>query len=207
MHFCVRGILRKMGVRVCADRLWSGPRLPKVWETLRVTVHRLETGELLVVGNVWRCTSYYRACVTSAFTWAVRHILSFCHISAYWIILEAAEMIKIRLNLSRYLSVCSGYICRTAVRMRSTIPHITLARFCNGSHAAIRNPGIRVKHWSYGHCVTTLLNPRGVAAVSHKYSLTVARNANAVVAVPPSMHCPDYCKKKIYYFRWNLKVC
>jgi hypothetical protein len=70
-------------VRVCADRLWSCPWLPKFWERLRLTVHRLETGEVLVVGKGWRWTSYYRVCVTSAFTWAVHHRLSFCHISPY----------------------------------------------------------------------------------------------------------------------------
>jgi hypothetical protein len=39
------------------------------------------------------------------------------------------------------------------------------------SGAAISHPGIRVKHCAYGHSVTTLLNPRGVTTVSHKYSL------------------------------------
>jgi hypothetical protein len=128
-----------------------------VW--LRVSVHRLETGEVLVMGKGWRWTSYYRVCVTSAFTWAVRHVLSFCHISAYSLLLEAAGMMNTRVNLSLYLSVCLGYVSRTAVRMRSTIQLITRARFFNGSHAAIRHPGIRVKHWSYGHSLTTLLNP------------------------------------------------
>jgi hypothetical protein len=38
----------------------------------------------------------------------------------------------------------------------------------------IRHPYIRMKHCAYGHSVATLLNPRGVTTVSHKYSLTVA---------------------------------
>jgi hypothetical protein len=58
----------------------------------------------------------------------------------------------------------------------------------------------------YGHRVATLLNPRGVATVSHKYSLTVARHATVVVAVPSTVHCPPNYKIKIYYFRLNLKV-
>jgi hypothetical protein len=88
-------------VRVFADRLWSCPRLPKFWETLRVTVHRLETGEVLVVRNWWRWTSYYHVFVSSDFTWAVRHRLSFCHISAYSRLSEAAEIMNTRVNLSR----------------------------------------------------------------------------------------------------------
>jgi hypothetical protein len=34
------------------------------------------------------------------------------------------------------------------------------------------------------------LNPRGVATGSHKYSLTVARHATVVVAVPSTVHYP-----------------
>jgi hypothetical protein len=49
---------------------------------------------------------------------------------------------------------------------------------------------MRVKHYAYGHSVATLLNPRGVTPVSHKYSLTVARHATVVVAVPSSVHYP-----------------
>jgi hypothetical protein len=71
------------------------------------------------------------------------------------------------------------------------------------SHA-ISHPDIRVKHCAYGHSVATLLNPRGVTTVSHKYSLTVARHATVVVAVPSIIHHPANCK--IYYFRQNLKV-
>jgi hypothetical protein len=40
---------------------------------------------------------------------------------------------------------------------------------------SIRHPNIRVKHYAYGHSIATLLNPRRVTSVSHKYSLTVAR--------------------------------
>jgi hypothetical protein len=43
------------------------------------------------------------------------------------------------------------------------------------NNATIMYPDIRVKHCAYGHSVATLLNPRGVTTVSHKYSLTVAR--------------------------------
>jgi hypothetical protein len=49
----------------------------------------------------------------------------------------------------------------------------------------------------------TLLNPRGVPTVSHKYSLTLARHATVVVAVPSTVHYPLNYKIKIYYFRRN----
>jgi glycine betaine/choline ABC-type transport system substrate-binding protein len=49
---------------------------------------------------------------------------------------------------------------------------------------------IRVKNCSYGHSVETLLTPRGVTAVSHKYSLTFARHATMVVAVPSTVLNP-----------------
>jgi hypothetical protein len=53
---------------------------------------------------------------------------------------------------------------------------------------------MRIKDRSYGHSVATLLNPCGVATVSLKYSLTVARHV--VVAVPSTVHCPDNYKIK-----------
>jgi hypothetical protein len=63
-----------------------------------------------------------------------------------------------------------------------------------------------VKYCAYGHSVATLLNPRGVATVSrgvatvsHRYSLTVARHATVVMAVPSTVHYPDNYKIKIYY--------
>jgi hypothetical protein len=56
-----------------------------------------------------------------------------------------------------------------------------------------------MKHCAYGHCVATLLNPRGVTTVSHKYSLTVARHATVAVAVPSTVHYPANYKIKIYY--------
>jgi hypothetical protein len=58
-----------------------------------------------------------------------------------------------------------------------------------------------VKHYAYGHNVATLLNPRGVTTVSHKYSLTAARHAAVVVAVPSTVHYPADYKVKIYYLR------
>jgi hypothetical protein len=63
----------------------------------------------------------------------------------------------------------------------------------------IRHPGIRVKHCSYGHSVATMLNPRGVTTVSRKYSLTLARYANVVVAVPCTVHYPANYKIKICF--------
>jgi hypothetical protein len=71
---------------------------------------------------------------------------------------------------------------------------------------ALRRPDIRVKNCAYGHNVATLLNPRGVATLSHKYSLTVARHAAVVLAVPSTAHYPSNYKIKIYYLTWNLKV-
>jgi hypothetical protein len=65
---------------------------------------------------------------------------------------------------------------------------------------------MRVKPCAYGHSVATLLNPRGVATVYHKYSLTDARHATVVVAVPSTVRHPDNYKIKIYYLRWNLKM-
>jgi hypothetical protein len=52
---------------------------------------------------------------------------------------------------------------------------------------------MRVKHCAYGYSVATLLNPRGVTTVSHKYSATV------VVAVPSTVQHPANYKIKIYY--------
>jgi hypothetical protein len=65
----------------------------------------------------------------------------------------------------------------------------------------ISHPDIRVKHCAYGHSVATLLNPRGVATVSHKHSLTLARHATVVVAVPSTVHHPANYKTKIYYLK------
>jgi hypothetical protein len=60
---------------------------------------------------------------------------------------------------------------------------------------------MRVKHCACDHSVATLLNPRGVTTVSHKYSLTVARHATVVVAVPSIVqYSPNY-KIEIYYLR------
>jgi hypothetical protein len=72
--------------------------------------------------------------------------------------------------------------------------------------ATVRHQDIRVKHCAYGHSVATLLNPCGVRKVSHMYSLTVARHATVVVAVPSTVLYPANYKIKIYYFRLNLKV-
>jgi hypothetical protein len=58
-----------------------------------------------------------------------------------------------------------------------------------------------VKYCSFGHSVTTQLNPRGVTTVSHKYSLTVAGHPTVVVAVPFTVHHPSNYKIKIYYLR------
>jgi hypothetical protein len=58
-----------------------------------------------------------------------------------------------------------------------------------------------MKHCAYGHSVATLLNPRGVKTVSHKYSLTVVRHAAVVVAVPFTVHYPANYEVKIYYLR------
>jgi hypothetical protein len=60
--------------------------------------------------------------------------------------------------------------------------------------SCIRHPYIRVKPSAYGYSVATLLNPRGVATVSHKSARLVA----VVVAVPSTVHCPDNYKIKIY---------
>jgi hypothetical protein len=65
---------------------------------------------------------------------------------------------------------------------------------------------MRVKHYAYVHSVATLLNPRGVTTVSHKYSPTVARHATVVMAVPSTVHYIVSYKIKIYYLTLNLKV-
>jgi hypothetical protein len=62
-----------------------------------------------------------------------------------------------------------------------------------------------MKHCAYVHSVATLLNPRGVTTVFHKYSLTVARHAALLVAVPSTVQCPSNHKIKIYYLRGNLE--
>jgi hypothetical protein len=46
-----------------------------------------------------------------------------------------------------------------------------------------------------------LLNARDFTTAFHKYSLTVARYATVVVAVPYAVHYPTNYKIKIYYFR------
>jgi hypothetical protein len=56
--------------------------------------------------------------------------------------------------------------------------------FFTSQDASIRHPDFSVKHCAYVHSVATLLNPRGVTTVSHKYSLAVARHGKVVVAVP-----------------------
>jgi hypothetical protein len=58
-----------------------------------------------------------------------------------------------------------------------------------------------VKPCAYCHNAATLLNPRGVATVSQKYSLTVARHVTVVVAVSSTVHYPFYYKIKIYGLR------
>jgi hypothetical protein len=69
----------------------------------------------------------------------------------------------------------------------------------HSAHQSIVHPDIRAKQRAYGHSVVTLLTPRGVTTVSHKYSLTAARHAT--VAVPSTVHYPDNYKIKIYYLR------
>jgi hypothetical protein len=60
---------------------------------------------------------------------------------------------------------------------------------------------MKVNHCAYGHSVATLLNPRGVTTVSHKYSLTATIHATVVVAVPSTVHYPANYEIKIHYFR------
>jgi hypothetical protein len=74
-------------------------------------------------------------------------------------------------------------------------------RLQNFLNCTIRHPDIRVKHCIYGHSVATLLNPRGVATVPHKYSLTVARHEAVVVAVPFTVRYPSNNKTEIYNLR------
>jgi hypothetical protein len=57
------------------------------------------------------------------------------------------------------------------------------------------------KHCAYGHSVATLLNPRDVTTILHKYSLTVATHATVVVAVSSTVHYPVNYKIKINYFK------
>jgi hypothetical protein len=51
------------------------------------------------------------------------------------------------------------------------------------------------------HCQTYI-----ITTVFHKYSLTVARHAAVVVAVPSTVHRPANHKVKVFYFRLNLKM-
>jgi hypothetical protein len=62
-----------------------------------------------------------------------------------------------------------------------------------------------MKHCACGHSVATLLNPRRVTRVSHKYGLTVARYVTVVVAVPSTEYYPANYKIKIYNLKY-LKV-
>jgi hypothetical protein len=78
---------------------------------------------------------------------------------------------------------------------------------CTEVCPALRHPDIRVKHCAYGHNVATLLNPRGVTTVSHKYSLTVATHETVAVAVLSTVHIlliikyydSQFCKQKHLY--------
>jgi hypothetical protein len=63
----------------------------------------------------------------------------------------------------------------------------------------ISHPDMRVKHCAYGHSVATLLNPRYVTTVSHRYRPTDAKYATVVVAVPSTVHDTCNYKIKIYY--------
>jgi hypothetical protein len=63
-----------------------------------------------------------------------------------------------------------------------------------------------VKHCAYGHSVATLLNPRGVTTVTHKYSLiTVARRATVVVTVPSTVNYPANYEVKYILFKIKFK--
>jgi hypothetical protein len=78
--------------------------------------------------------------------------------------------------------------------------------FFTSQDASIRHPDYSVKHCPHAHSVVTLLNPRGVTTVSHKYSLAVTRHGTVVVAVPSIVQHPANFKIKIYYLKLNLKV-
>jgi hypothetical protein len=64
---------------------------------------------------------------------------------------------------------------------------------------------MRVKHCAYDHSVATLLNLHGVRTVPPKYSLTVARQATVVVAVPSTVHYPAIYKIRKYIFEAKFK--
>jgi hypothetical protein len=64
---------------------------------------------------------------------------------------------------------------------------------------------MRVKHYAYDHSVATLLNPRDVTTVTHKYSITVTRHAIVVVAVPSIVHHPANYKLKNVLFKIKFK--
>jgi hypothetical protein len=63
----------------------------------------------------------------------------------------------------------------------------------------ISHPDTWVKHSTYGHKVATLLNPRGVTTVLHKYSLTVSRHAAVLMAVTSTVHYPANYKINILF--------
>jgi hypothetical protein len=68
-------------------------------------------------------------------------------------------------------------------------------------HACYKPSRYKSEALHYGYSVATLLKPRGVATISHKYSLTVARHATVVVAVPSTVHYPTNYEIIIYYLR------
>jgi hypothetical protein len=84
--------------------------------------------------------------------------------------------------------------------------YTTMFRLALRQLYAIGRPEMIMKNCAFSHNVATLLNPRSVTTVSHKYSLAVARHATVVVAVPSTVHSPTNYKINIYYFRWNLKT-
>jgi hypothetical protein len=71
-----------------------------------------------------------------------------------------------------------------------------MTAFCVALYGSYKTSRYKRKHLSYVHSVATLLNPRGVATVSHKYSLTAATHATVVVAVPSTVHYPSNYKIK-----------
>jgi hypothetical protein len=63
-----------------------------------------------------------------------------------------------------------------------------------------------VKHCAYGHSVATMLNPRGVTTVTHKYSLiTVAKHATVVVTVTSTVNYPANYELKYILFKIKFK--
>jgi hypothetical protein len=93
-------------------------------------------------------------------------------------------------NYTEYRQVCSlcGRYCKVSLRHKNKLWKPIYSPIVENTSKG--HPDVTMKHCAYGDNVATLLNPRGVTTVSHKFSTTIATHATEVVAVPCTVHHP-----------------